>query len=81
MDFYTVSFIYARSAVFVVGLHNLYSSPNIRVIKSREMSLAGHVLLWGRGEAHTGLWEGTPLGKRPLGILRYRWYDNIKVGL
>jgi hypothetical protein len=40
-------------------LYGLYSSPNIiRVIKSRIMRWAGHVLRMGRGEAHTGFWYG-----------------------
>jgi len=36
-------------------LHN-YSSPNIRVIKSRRMRWAGHVSRVGRGEARMGFW-------------------------
>ena len=40
-------------------LNDLYSSPNIiRVIKSRRMRKAGHVSVWGRGEAYTGFWWG-----------------------
>jgi hypothetical protein len=39
-------------------LHNLYSSPNIvRVIKSRSLSLAGHVARMGEGR---GFWLGGP---------------------
>ena len=36
-------------------LHN-YSSPNIRVIKSRRMRWAGYVERVGRREARTGFW-------------------------
>jgi hypothetical protein len=44
-------------------LHNeeldLYSSPNIvRVIKSRRMRWAGHVVRMGKREVHTGFWWG-----------------------
>jgi hypothetical protein len=40
-------------------LHGLYYSPNVlRMIKSRRMRLAGHVVRMGREEAHTGFrWE------------------------
>jgi hypothetical protein len=39
-------------------LNDLYRSPDIiRVIKSRKMRWAGHVALWGRGEAYTGFWR------------------------
>ena len=37
-------------------LYAVYSSPNIsRVIKSRRLRWAGHVVRMGRGEVHTGL--------------------------
>jgi hypothetical protein len=37
-------------------LNDLYSPPNIRVIKSRIVRWAGHVARRGRGEVHTGFW-------------------------
>jgi hypothetical protein len=40
-------------------LYALYYSPNIiRVIKSRRLRWAGHVVRMGRGEVHTGFWWG-----------------------
>ena len=40
-------------------LSDVYSLPNIvRVVKSRRMRWAGHVVLWGRGEVCTGFWWG-----------------------
>ena len=61
------------------GLYDLYSSPNVRVINSGRMSLAGHVALRGTGELHTGLWWEDLMGRDPLGRPRHRWEDNIKV--
>ena len=65
-------------------LHNeefidLYSSPNIRVIKWKRVRWAGHVALTGeRKDAYCVLAE-KPMGKRPLGRPRLRWEDNIKM--
>jgi len=63
-------------------INDLYSSLNtFRVIKLKIMRWAGHVALMGRGEAYTGFWWGKPEGKSPLGRLRPRWEDNIKMDL
>jgi hypothetical protein len=68
-------------------LHNgeqndLYSSPNIvRVIKSRRIAWIGHVA---RVREKRGVYRvlvGKREGKRPLGRLRCRWEDNIKMDL
>jgi hypothetical protein len=51
-------------------LHKLYSLPSIiRMVKSREMRLAEHLL------------AGKPEGKTPLGRPRHRWMDNIKMDI
>jgi hypothetical protein len=63
-------------------LNNLYPSPNIvRVIKSRRMKCAGHVVRTGemRGLCRVFVWK--PEGKKPLGRPRRRWEDNIKMNL
>jgi hypothetical protein len=57
-------------------LHNLYCSPSINRIKSRRMEWAGHVARKGEKNAYKIL-VGKPDGKRPLGIPRRRWEDNI----
>ena len=57
-------------------LHSLYRSPNIvRVIKSRRLRWTGHVA---RMEE---VLTGKPIGKRPLGRIRRRWEDNIRMDL
>jgi hypothetical protein len=63
-------------------LHNLYSSPIIIIIiKSRRMRWAGHVAHMGEKRNVYRLLVGKLEGKRPLGRLRHRWIDNIKMDL
>jgi hypothetical protein len=70
-------------------LHNeefrdLYSSPStriIRIIKLRRMRLAGHVARIRKKRNAYRLLVGNPEGKRPLGIPRRRWVDNIRMDL
>jgi hypothetical protein len=57
-------------------LNGLYSSPDIRMIKSRRMRWAGYVAHMERSGAYRGL-VGKPEGKRPLGRPRRRW-ENIR---
>jgi hypothetical protein len=61
---------------------NLYCSPNIvRVIKSRRMIWAGHVASMEEVRGVYKVLVGKPEGKRPLGRLRRRLEDNIKMDL
>jgi hypothetical protein len=63
-------------------LQNLYSSPNIiRIIKPRRMRWVGHVKQIGEKRNMYRLLIGKPEGKRPLGRLRHRWINNIKMDL
>jgi hypothetical protein len=63
-------------------LNNLYSSPNIiRVIKSRRMRWAGNVARMGEKRSAYTILVGRPEGRRPLGIRRRRWEDNIKMDI
>jgi len=60
--------------------HNIYASPNIiRVIESRRMRWAGHVV--GMGEMRNVYKNvvGNPEGKRPLGRPRRRRKSNIRM--
>jgi hypothetical protein len=51
------------------------------MIKSRRMRWAGHIArMWEKRNAYRIL-VGKPEGKRPLGIPRRRWVDNIKMDL
>jgi len=63
-------------------LNDLYFPPNIiRVIKSRRMTLLGHVACVGKVRGVYRVLVGKPEGKRPLGKPRRRWEDNIKMDL
>jgi hypothetical protein len=63
-------------------LHSLYSSPNtVRVIKLRKMMWEGHVARTAEGRGIYRVLVGMPEGRRPLGRLRRRWEDNIKLDL
>jgi hypothetical protein len=63
-------------------LNDMYTSPNIVwVIKSRRMRWAGHVARMVEGRSVYRVWVGKPEGKRPVGRLRRRWEDNIKMDL
>jgi hypothetical protein len=48
-------------------LHSLYSSPNIRMVKSRRMRWVGHVARMGEMRSAFKVLVGKPEGKRPLG--------------
>ena len=56
--------------------------PNIvRVIKSRTMRWAGHVVRMGEERGVYRFLVGKPEGRRPLGRPRHRWVDNIMMDL
>jgi hypothetical protein len=51
------------------------------MIKSRKMRLAGHVTRMREKRNAYKILVGKPEEKRPLGIPRRRWEDNIKIDL
>ena len=68
--------------LYNVELNDLYCSSSIfRLIKSRRMRWAGHVAHIGERRGIFQVLVGKPEGKRPLGRLRRRWEDNIKMEL
>jgi hypothetical protein len=57
----------------------LYSLPNIvRVIKSRRLRWAGHVVRVGEVRGVYRVLVGKSEGKRSLGRPRLRWEDNVR---
>ena len=62
-------------------LDSLYRSSNIvRMIKSRRLRLAGHLVGMEEGSA-LNILTYKPTGKRPLGRPRRIWEDNIRKDL
>ena len=51
------------------------------MIKSRRLRWAGHVARMEEGRSAFKILTGKPTGKRPLGRLRRRWEDNIRINL
>jgi hypothetical protein len=63
-------------------LSDPHSLPNVvRVIKSRRMRWAGYVARTRNGRGVYRFMVGNPEGKRPFGISRHRWEENIKMDL
>jgi hypothetical protein len=61
---------------------NFYSSPRIiRMIKSRRMRFDRTCSTNGEKRNAYRILVGKPEGKRPLGIPKSRWVDNIKMDL
>jgi hypothetical protein len=63
-------------------LHNLYSSPSIiRMIKPRRMRWSGYAARMKEEKNIYMILMGKREGKRPLGIPRLKWEDNINMVL
>jgi hypothetical protein len=63
-------------------LHNLNSSPSIiRMIESMRMRWARYVARMGENKNAYRILLGKSEGTRPLGRLRRRWMENIKMDL
>jgi hypothetical protein len=62
-------------------LRNMYSSLNIKRIKSRRMRWAGYVVRMGETRNIHKLVVRISEDKRPFGRPRRRWEDNIKIDL
>jgi hypothetical protein len=63
-------------------LHDWYSSPSIiRMIKSRRMRWAGHVVQMAERRTVYSILLGKSEGRRPLGRPKRRRVNNIKMDL
>ena len=63
-------------------LHSLYHSPHIvRMIKSRRLRLPGYVIRMEERRSAFEILTGKPVGKRPIGKVRHRWEDNVRMDL
>jgi hypothetical protein len=62
-------------------LHNLYPSPNIRVIKSRRMRWAVHIARGGEMRNIHKILARKVKRKTPLARPRGKWEDNIRMDL
>jgi hypothetical protein len=62
-------------------LRDLYSSPNIVVIKSRRMRWAGHVARLGEERGVYSVLVVKPEEERPLWRPRRRWEDKFRMDL
>jgi hypothetical protein len=63
-------------------LHSLYApSKIITVIKSRRMRWAGNITRMGEIRNTQSILSIKPEERRPLGKLRHRWKDNIRMDL
>ena len=51
------------------------------VIKSRRLRWTGHVAKMEEGRSAFKILSGKPTGKRPLGRLKHRWEENIRMDL
>jgi hypothetical protein len=62
--------------------HSLHHSPNIvRVIKSRRLRSADHIARKEKGTIPSKMLTDKATGRRPLGMPRSRWEDNIRMDL
>ena len=62
-------------------LYGLYSSPNIRVIKSGRVRWVGHVACTEENERYIQGFVGNPEVRRPLARPAHKWENNIKMNL
>jgi hypothetical protein len=60
-------------------LHNLHTSPNIRMVKSSRITWVGHVSCMGDMRSTYKILVRKPEDKRPCRRPIHRWEDNIKM--
>ena len=62
-----------------IGIIRASLKPPGFISQSIRLRWAGHVV-WKEGNSFNIL-VGKPIGKRPLGISRHRWEENIRIDL
>jgi hypothetical protein len=62
-------------------IKNLSVIRGFEIVKAKRMRSAGHVARIGEKRSAYRLLVGKPEGWRPLGRLRRRWLDNIRMDL
>jgi hypothetical protein len=65
----------------LINISNIYTSNIITHIKSRRRGWAGHVASMGEERNVYKVLMGKQEGKRPLGRLKRRWEDEIRMDL
>ena len=78
---YAVVYIYIYIYIYIYN-HSLYRSPNIVQLNTfRRLIWAGHVARMEEGRNAFKILTGTPTAKIPLGTLRRRWEDNVRMDI
>jgi hypothetical protein len=82
-SYFTLFYIQFLNSIHVCLFLNFFrfNVYTLRMIKSRRKRWAGHVARMGAPINAYRILVGNPEGKRPLGRLRHRWVDNIKIDL
>jgi hypothetical protein len=71
----------SRNSEHLIPIYFLFTYRNSFFLEDGRVEHVGHVARMGERRKVYRLLVGKPEGKRPLGRLRRRWVDNIKMNL